>query len=73
MMMRRLMLVLVASAALAAGVTGNARADGFGSGVAACGQTMLGQRADPPAVTCSCEGTTMTFVTFGAMVVQMQR
>ncbi len=74
-MIRRLMLALAASIALAAGFSGSALADessSFGQHVASCAQATLGQRDNPPAVTCACDGTTMTFANFGAMVEHMQ-
>jgi hypothetical protein len=72
----RLTAALVAAGALAAVSAGNALAQpagqaDFGQHVAACAQLHLGQRADPPQVTCGHDGTAMTFPTFGAMVLHM--
>lgn len=67
-------LTLAAAAlALTAGVSGNALASGepLGQHVAMCAHE-LGARADAPAVTCSHDGMTMTFATFGAMVQHMR-
>jgi len=69
---------MAAIAAVAvAGVFGaNALADEhpstFGRHVAMCAHASLGQRAAPPAVTCTHEGMTMTFATFGEMVLHMK-
>ena len=37
-----------------------------------CAQTSLDQRDNPPTVTCTHDGMTMTFATFGEMVQHMQ-
>ena len=72
-MSRRLIVVLVASAALAAGFSGSALADDtFGQHVAECAHATLGQRDNPPAVTCTHDGETMTFANFGQMVQHMR-
>ena len=72
-MTRRFVLALIASAALAAGFGGTAFAgDAFGQRDASCAQETLGQRENPPALTCACDGTTMTFANFGAMVEHMR-
>lgn len=72
-MTRRFLLTLVTAAAVAAGTGGNALADDtFGQHIASCAQATLGQRVDPPAVTCSCDGSAMTFANFGTMVEHMQ-
>lgn len=63
--------VLAAAATVAAGVAGAASAASFGQHVAMCAHE-LGARADAPAVTCTHDGTTMTFRTFGAMVEHMR-
>lgn len=70
---RRLTLAAVAVAALAAGVSGTAFAahEPLGRHVSMCAQE-LGQRADAPVVTCTHDGMTMTFATFGAMVQHMR-
>lgn len=44
----------------------------FGTHVADCAQRSLGQRADAPQVTCTHDGHSMTFPTFGAMVQHMR-
>ena len=70
---RRLTIVAAAVAALAAGVSGNAFAtdEPLGRHVSMCAHE-LGQRADTSAVTCTHDGMTMTFATFGAMVQHMR-
>lgn len=69
----RLTIAVTAVAALAAGVSGNASAgeEPFGQHVSMCAHE-LGKRADTPAVTCTHDGMTMTFATFGAMVQHMR-
>lgn len=69
--------VLGAAGALALALGGNAFAEPstsaeFGQHVATCAQAHLGQREGAPAVTCTHDGMTMTFATFGAMVQHMQ-
>jgi hypothetical protein len=72
-MTRRFLFTLAAGAAVAAGLSGSALADpGFGQNVAACAQATLGQRDNPPAVTCTCAEASMTFANFGAMVEHMR-
>jgi len=70
---RRLTIAAAALAALAAGLSGGALAaeEPFGRHVSMCAHE-LGQRAGAPAVTCTHDGTTMTFATFGAMVQHMR-
>ena len=72
--MRRIRLLAIAAAvaALATGVSGTAFAaeEPFGQHVSMCAHE-LGKRADTPAVTCTHDGMTMTFATFGAMVQHM--
>lgn len=68
---------LAAVGALALAVAGTAvaapsRSADFGRHVAACAQEHLGQRTDPPQITCTHDGMKMTFPTFGAMVRHMQ-
>lgn len=69
---------LTAAGALALALGGNAlgapspSAD-FGQDVATCAQAHLGQREGAPSVTCTHDGTEMTFATFGAMVQHMQQ
>ena len=72
-MTHRLILAIAASAALAAGFSGSALADNsFGQHVAMCAHTTLGQRDNPPAVSCTHDGMTMTFANFGEMVQHMR-
>ena len=67
---------LTVAAAVATSVfglgSGSAVASTFGQSVSMCAHD-LGQRADPPAVTCSHDGVTMTFANFGAMVEHMRQ
>jgi hypothetical protein len=67
---------LAAAGALTLGSAGSAAASApqaaFGQHVASCAQEHLGQRAGVPGVTCTHDGTTMTFPTFGAMVEHMR-
>jgi len=64
---------LTAAGALALALGGNTlgapspSAD-FGQHVATCAQEHLGQREGAPSVSCTHDGMTMTFPTFGAMV-----
>lgn len=44
----------------------------FGQHAATCAQEHLAQREGAPSVTCTHDGMTMTFPTFGAMVQHMQ-
>jgi hypothetical protein len=70
--LNRLTITAVAAAALAGAASTNAiAADPFGQHVSMCAHE-LGQRADAPAVTCTHDGMTMTFASFGAMVEHMQ-
>ena len=72
-MTRRHITAFAVSATLAAGFSGTAVAgDSFGQHVATCAQMHLGQRDNPPAVTCTHDGMTMTFANFGAMVQHMR-
>ena len=69
--------MLAATAAAAAALAGNALAEpsssaDFGQQVATCAQEDLGQRDGVPAVTCTHDGVTMMFPTFGAMVEHMR-
>ncbi len=69
----RLTAALVVSVALAAGSAAGALAApsdsaAFGQHVASCAKEHLGKRANPPAVTCTHDETTMSFENFGAMV-----
>jgi hypothetical protein len=65
----RLTIAVAAVAALGTGVSGTAFAAeaSFGQHVSMCAHD-LGKRADTPAVTCTHDGMTMTFASFGAMV-----
>lgn len=69
----RLIVTASAVAALAVGVSGTAFAaeEPFGQHVSMCAHE-IGMRADTPAVTCTHDGMTMTFATFGAMVKHMR-
>jgi hypothetical protein len=70
--LRYLGIVAIAPAILTGGTPASAVAAGsFGQHVAMCAH-QLGQRADTPAVTCTHDGMTMTFATFGAMVQHMR-
>jgi hypothetical protein len=70
---RRNALALTAVALLGAGAASSAAAaeQPFGAHVADCAQMDLGQRPDAPQITCTHDGMTMTFPTFGAMVQHM--
>ena len=68
---------LAVAGTLAVGFAGSAAAApnpaaDFGQHVASCAQEHLGQREGAPSVTCTHDGMTMTFPTFGAMVRHMQ-
>lgn len=69
----RLTIAAAAVAVLATSVSGTALAaeEPFGQHVSMCAHE-LGKRADTPAVTCTHDGMTMTFATFGAMVQHMR-
>ena len=73
-MIRRLVITLTIAAAAAAGSTGSAVASSepFGHHVAECAHMSLGQRDNPPSVTCTDDGVTMTFANFGEMVQHMR-
>lgn len=69
---------LGAAGALTLALGGNALAEpspavDFGQHVATCAQEHLGQREGAPGVTCTHDGMTMTFPTFGAMVAHMKQ
>lgn len=70
---RRIAIATTAAALVGAGATSSALAAGepFGQHVSDCAQISLGQRAGAPEVTCTHDGMTMTFPTFGAMVQHM--
>lgn len=69
----RLTIAVASVAALGTGVAGTASAAEapFGQHVSMCAHE-VGQRTDTPAVTCTHDGMTMTFATFGAMVQHMR-
>lgn len=71
---RRLAVALAAAGTIAAGTSASALAadQPFGEHVSTCAQMSLGPRTEPPAATCTHDGMTMTFPTFGAMVLHMQ-
>ena len=70
------LVVTLASAAVAAVSPGIAQASEtgqpLGQHVSECAQTSLGQRANPPAITCSHDGQVHVFATFGEMVHHMK-
>jgi hypothetical protein len=73
----RLMTVVAAVGATVAGPTSTAfaAADSAAAGqhIAKCAREHLGQRENPPAITCTMpDGSTMTFPNFGAMVQHMR-
>ena len=69
--MRRLALTTIAALAAFGGVSGGALADTTGQQIATCAQMTLPPTGNAPSITCTCNGTTMTFPTFGAMVQHM--
>ena len=74
MIARALTVTAGALAALVLGA-GPATADEpFGDHVSQCAREHLGQRVNPPALTCTCmhDGMTHTFANFGAMVAHMR-
>lgn len=69
----RFVALIVATAGLMVGSSATALAgDPFGQMVAMCAQMDLGERVNPPTLTCICKGQTMTFANFGAMVQHMK-
>ena len=68
----------VTAAAIVAVLAGAAPAPAARSGeplgahVSECAQASLGQRPDPPAVTCAHEGHVHTFATFGELVAHLR-
>ena len=66
------LVVTLASAAVAAVAPGVAQAaetgQPFGQHVSECAQTSLGQRTNPPAVTCSHDGQVHVFANFCELV-----
>jgi len=73
---RRLFAVAaLATAATLAGASaapGSSPAEPFGAHVSECAQVALGQRADPPAVTCTHDGHVHSFATFGELVAHLR-
>ena len=72
-----LVVVVAATGAAALGLAGPAAAApapaaGLGQHIASCAQESLGQRENPPSVTCVHDGMTMSFPTFGAMAEHMR-
>ena len=64
--------VVAAVAGLAVAASAGAEDESvLGRHVAACAQMHLGQREDPPSVTCEHDGHVHAFATFGAMVQHM--
>ena len=71
--MVRLSLVLIIITGVFVALSGNALAgETRGASVSMCAQMHLGQRDNPPAITCSHDGTAVTFATFGDMVRHMR-
>jgi hypothetical protein len=73
----RIAALLSTSGALALALTANALAEAnasadFGQQVAMCAQENAGQHEGAPSVTCTHDGMTMSFPTYGAMVRHMQ-
>jgi hypothetical protein len=69
---RRCTIAAVAAVSVVGVAPASAVADEpLGQHIAMCAQ-QLGQRADPPAVTCTHDDMTMTFATFGEMVEHMR-
>lgn len=73
---RSLAAILGAGLALGGGLPGGALAageeeSGFGDHVASCAQMHLGQRENPPSLTCEHDRHVHTFATFGDMVEHM--
>ncbi len=69
---RRTFVALGAALALAASLGGSALAaddpPSFGKHVSTCAREALGDRSNPPAVTCTHDGMSMPFANFGEMV-----
>lgn len=75
MNIRRSLPALVSTAAVLAGSGSSALAADSptpGQHVSACAHAGLGQRGNPPLVTCNDGGFTMTFANFGEMVQHMR-
>ena len=69
---RYIAVVVAASGLMAVSSASAQAAEPFGRMVAMCAKMDLGERGSPPAVICVCNGRTMTFTNFGAMVQHMQ-
>ncbi len=72
---RRLTLALVSTAAIWGASAGSALAAAsppLGQHVSSCAHASLGQRDNPPSVTCTDNGVTMSFANVGAMVQYMR-
>jgi hypothetical protein len=70
----RLTVATITAAALAGVAATNVLAgDSLGQNISTCAHELLGQRPDPPTVTCTHDGVTMTFANFGAMVEHMRQ
>ena len=50
----------------------NTRDEPLGAHISECAQSALGQRVDPPAVTCTHDGHVHTFATFGQLVAHVR-
>jgi hypothetical protein len=50
----------------------NTPGEPLGAHISACAQLALGQRADPPAVTCTHDEHVHTFATFGELVAHVR-
>ena len=59
----------IASAPIA---SANRPSEPLGAHVSECARGALGQRVDPPAVTCTHEGHVHTFATFGELVAHVR-
>jgi hypothetical protein len=76
-MQRNTLVALVAAAGAAAlalagpSPAASAPQADLGQHIASCAQESLGQRENPPSVTCVHDGMVMSFSTFGAMVQHM--
>jgi len=73
---RRLSLLAVATSAATLAVTSSALASSplepLGVHVSECARVALGQRVDPPAVTCAHDGHMHSFSMFGELVAHLQ-
>jgi len=64
--------MLAAVAAISAAIAGTAAAAPFGQHVAMCAHQLGARDGAPAVVTCTHDGMTMDFATFGAMVNHMR-